>query len=239
MVLTAHQYTCAVFRTIPPPPERVLVFARLPELGKVKTRLARAIGEAKALAVYEAMLRDLLASIGPSSERTEIEVMWAPTEAANGERLARAFNGYPTAMQTGDTLGDRLAMAFSERFFFHRTEKIVAIGVDDPRLSRSTLDQALALLDSCEWVLGPATDGGYYLIGCRAGAFDSAIFAGVEWGSSSVLQETLSRIAASQQTVAMLPERYDIDVEDDLRRYATDGDGGELAALLREWGFAA
>ena len=228
-----------MFRTIPPPPERVLVFARLPELGKVKTRLARSIGEAKALAVYEAMLRDLQASIGPTSERTEIEMLWAPTEAANGERLAHAFGGYPTAMQTGETLGDRLAMAFSERFFFHRTEKIVAIGVDDPRLSRGAIDQALALLDSCEWVLGPATDGGYYLIGCRAGAFDSAIFAGVEWGSSSVLSSTLDRIAAAQQTVALLPERYDIDIEDDLRRYAADGEGGALAGLLREWGWAA
>ena len=115
----------------------------------------------------------------------------------------------------------------------------MAIGVDDPRLSRATIEHAFALLESCEWVLGPATDGGYYLIGCRAGAFDSRVFAGVEWGSSSVLQETLSRIAASQQTVAMLPERYDIDVEEDLRRYAADGDGGALGELLREWGFAA
>src|SRR5437660_6796233 len=88
------QYTCAVFRTIPPPPERLLVFARLPELGKVKTRLARSIGEAKALAVYEAMLRDLLASIGAPSERMEVEVLWAPSEAANGGLLWRAFGGY-------------------------------------------------------------------------------------------------------------------------------------------------
>ena len=70
------------FPTIPPPPERLLVFARLPELGKVKTRLARAIGQEKALAVYEAMLRDLLASIGQSSKRMEIEILWAPTESA-------------------------------------------------------------------------------------------------------------------------------------------------------------
>jgi rSAM/selenodomain-associated transferase 1 len=228
-----------VFPTVPPPPERLLVFARLPELGKVKTRLARAIGEEKALAVYEAMLRDVLASIGTSSERMEIEVLWAPSAAANGERIARAFGDYATAMQTGATLGDRIAMAFSERFFFHRTEKAVAIGVDDPRLSRHTIDQAFALLDSCEWVLGPATDGGYYLIGCRAGAFGSSVFAGIEWGSSTVLHETLSRIAAAQQTVAVLPERYDIDVEEDLRRFASDGDGGELGTLLREWGFAA
>lgn len=205
----------------------------------MKTRLARAIGEAKALAVYEAMLRDLLASIGGPSERMEIEILWAPSDAANGELLARAFGSYATAMQTGATLGDRIAMAFSERFFFHGTEKAVAIGVDDPRLSRATIDHAFALLDSCEWVLGPATDGGYYLIGCRAGAFDSAVFEGVQWGSSSVLRETLARIATAQQTVAILPERYDIDVEDDLRRFAVDGDGGRLGELLREWGFAA
>ena len=228
-----------MFPTIPPPPERLLVFARLPELGKVKTRLARSIGESKALAVYEAMLRDLLASIGRPSERMEIEVLWAPTETADGERLERAFGGYATAMQTGATLGDRLSMALSERFFFHRTEKIVAIGVDDPRLTRATIDNAFGLLDSCEWVLGPATDGGYYLIGCRAGAFDPAVFADVAWGSDSVLRATLSRIASARQTVAQLPERYDIDVEEDLRRFAADGDGGTLGDLLREWGFAA
>src|SRR5437764_2361189 len=191
------------------------------------------------MAVTEAMLRALPASLDRSPDRVELAVLWAPTETATGDRLARAFGRYPTAMQTGQTLGDRIAMAFSERFFFHRTEKCVAIGVDDPRLSRATIEHAFALLDSCEWVLGPATDGGYYLIGCRGGAFDSRVFAGVEWGSSSVLRETLARIAAAQQTVAMLPERYDIDVEDDLRRFAAEGDGGELGTLLREWGFAA
>src|SRR5437763_8751026 len=123
------QYTDFVFRTIPPPPERLLVFARLPEAGKVKTRLARSIGEAKALAVYEAMLRDLLASIGPSSKRMEVEILWSPSADANGDLLRRAFGNRATAMQTGATLGDRIAMAFPERFFFHRTEKAVALGV--------------------------------------------------------------------------------------------------------------
>jgi uncharacterized protein len=221
-----------VFRTIPPPPERLLVFARLPELGKVKTRLARSIGAEKALAVYEAMLRDLLASIGRSSKTTEIEVMWAPTEAASGERLTRAFGDYATAMQTGQTLGDRLAMALSERFFFHRTEKIVAIGVDDPRLSRATVSHAFALLDSCEWVLGPATDGGYYLIGCRAAAFSSAIFRDVEWGTERVFAETMAKIRTWQTTVAVLPLRRDLDGIDDLRAYAG---GGALAELLHAW----
>jgi len=208
-----------VFPTIPPPAQRLLVFARLPERGRVKTRLAESIGDDAALAAYETMLRDLLASIGQPSSETEIEILWAPTENANGESLANAFGNLPTAMQTGETLGDRLSMAFSERFFFHATQKIVAIGVDDPSLSRELIDHALALLDSCEWVLGPVEDGGYYLIGCRAAAFDPSIFQNVAWGTDSVFTTTTSKIAEWQSTVAFLPVRWDIDVAADWERY--------------------
>src|ERR1043165_7097909 len=141
-----------MFATIPPPPNRLLVFARLPEHGHVKTRLARDLGNDRALAVYEAMLRDLFANIGAPDDALEIEVVWAPTDAANGAALKRAFDDYPLAMQSGDTLGDRLCMAFSERFFFHRTQKVVAIGVDEPALTRALVDDAVCLLESCDWV---------------------------------------------------------------------------------------
>lgn len=208
-----------MFPTIPPPAQRLLVFARLPERGQVKTRLAETLGADGALAAYETMLRDLLASIGSLSPDTEIEILWAPTEAASGEWLARAFGDLPTAMQTGATLGDRLSMAFSERFFFHATQKIVAIGVDDPGLPRELIDHAFALLDSCEWITGPAEDGGYYLIGCRAAAFDPEIFDGIAWGTRSVFAATMSKIAAWQSNVAVLPERWDIDVAEDWERY--------------------
>jgi rSAM/selenodomain-associated transferase 1 len=230
-----------VFATTHPPAQRLLVFARLPELGKVKTRLDESIGAEKALAVYEAMLRDLLRSIGTSTPETEIEIAWVPTASASGEILRRAFGQHSLAMQTGTDLGDRLAMAFSERFFFHRTQKIIAIGVDDPRLTREIIDHAFALLDSCEWVVGPADDGGYYLIGCRAAVFNPDIFRDMPWGSDSVLQLTLQRIREWQSTVAILPPRYDIDVLEDLQRFAeeTRDSDGELARLLREWGLAA
>jgi len=220
--------------TIPPPPERLLVFARLPEPRRVKTRLARDIGDERALVLYKAMLRDTLRSIGGATESLEIEVMWAPTPAANGDALRRAFDERPLAMQTGETLGDRLSMAFSERFFFHRTMKIVAIGVDDPSLSRELIDHAFALLDSCEWVVGPAADGGYYLIGCRAASYNSEAFMDIAWGTNGVLSATLARIREWSSTVAVLPERRDIDEGADLATYAG---GGEVGALLREWGY--
>jgi rSAM/selenodomain-associated transferase 1 len=216
-------------RLVRPPRQRLLVFARLPESGAVKTRLAASIGDERALAVYRAMLRDLIASIGESDETTEIEFLWPPTPHANGAALRDAFAHHSVAMQTGESLGDRLAMAFSERFFFHRTQKILAIGVDDPNLPRELIDHAFALLDSCEWVVGPATDGGYYLIGCRSLAFNIDVFTNIDWGTPTVLPTTLARIHAAQQTVALLPERSDIDTVEDLLRYPSRGN---LAAAL-------
>ena len=93
-----------MFAIVPPPPQRLLVFARLPELGQVKTRLAASIGDERALAVYEAMLRELIGSIGDSTPETEIEFLWAPTPRANGESLRRAFAHHAVAMQTGRDL---------------------------------------------------------------------------------------------------------------------------------------
>jgi rSAM/selenodomain-associated transferase 1 len=222
-------------KTIPPPPQRLLVFARLPERGRVKTRLARDLGEDRALELYRAMLDDLLRSVVTGPDGVAIEVLWAPTPGAGGEAIREAFGTLPAAMQTGATLGDRLAMAFSERFFFHRTAKIVAIGVDDPDLPRSLIDSAFALLDSCEWVVGPATDGGYYLIGCRGGAFNSDVFRDIAWGTSSVLEATLAKIRQWQASIALLPARSDLDVHDDLAGYRG---GGRVGELLRAWGIA-
>lgn len=230
-----------MFATLPPPAQRLLVFARLPELGKVKTRLAESMGAEKALAVYSAMLRDVLHAIGESREETEVEVAWAPSERASGEVLREAFGSHTLAMQTGSNLGDRLSMAFSERFFFHRTQKVIAIGVDEPRISRALVDHAFGVLDSCEWVIGPAIDGGYYLIGCRAAAFNPMVFSDLPWGTPSVMSQTLERIRDWGQTSALLPARYDIDVIEDLQRFAAEGGDaeGELLRLLRAWGMAA
>ena len=228
-----------MFSTTPPPPNRLLVFARLPEIGRVKSRIAATLGETKALAAYEAMLGDLQVSIGESTEDTEVEILWAPTPEANGDALRHAFGNRNVAMQAGASLGDRLSIAFAERFFFHRTEKIIAIGVDDPSLSRELIDQAFALLDSCEWVVGPASDGGYYLIGCRAASFQVSVFADMAWGTASVLQDTLERIRATEGSVALLPRRSDLDREEDLQQYAAVAPPGAVRDLLIRWGWAS
>lgn len=201
----------------------------------MKTRLAAEIGDEQALSVYTAMLRSVLARVGTSDERTEIEVLWAPTAAANGDSLRAAFGEtHALAMQTGETLGDRLSMAFSERFFFHRTHRIIAIGVDEPAITRELIDHAFALLESVEWVVGPATDGGYYLIGCRGASFSVEAFSGIEWGTAAVLEATMARIRDLGATVATLPERSDIDTSADLQRFVELHPQSDVAKATRE-----
>src|SRR5260370_42274959 len=99
-------------------------------------------------------------------------------------------------------------------------------------MGRAAIDDALGLLASCEWVIGPAEDGGYYLIGCRASAFDVSVFPAMNWGSSEVLPATLDRIRAAQSSIALMPSRYDIDTLEDLERYASEGNEGVLGSLL-------
>jgi len=214
-----------------------MIFARVPELGRVKTRIAAELDHDRALEVYAAMLTDLLESVGVSDDRTEIEVLWTGSEEVSGADVIEAFGTRRLAMQAGSGLGDRLAVAFSERVLFHKADKVIAIGTDDPTLSRELIESAFELLTSCDWVLGPALDGGYYLIGCRAESFHPAIFENIDWGTATVLESTEAHIRARGATFARLPERNDLDLVSDLRAYCSSPAEGRLSSVLRQWGW--
>lgn len=218
--------------------QKLLIFARVPELGRVKTRLEPELGKNRTLQIYQAMLHDVLTSVGPPSADLDIEVMWTAEQEVSGETLRKFFGNYPLARQAGTGFGDRLAISFGERVYFHNAEKVMAIGVDDPTLSRSSIELAFKLLDSCEWVIGPATDGGYYLIGCRSDAFTPAIFHEIPWGTANVYRLTHDKIRAAGSTLAVLTQRRDIDVPDDLREFATrvGAEHGRLGAFLAQEG---
>lgn len=226
------------FPTRPPPRNRLLIFARVPEHGRVKSRLARELGEERTLELYEAMLGDVLESIGTSSGDLEVEVLWTGSEQVSGALLEHHFGDRPLARQAGGTLGDRLAVAFGERIFFHQAEKVIAIGTDDPSLTRDAVERAFLLLDGCDWVIGPAEDGGYYLIGCRAASYDSSVFRDIEWGTSEVLETTTSRVRETGSTLALLPHSRDIDIVEDLRTYSAEvNPESRIAEVLRDWGW--
>lgn len=227
------------FPTTIRPTNRLLVFARAPEKGLVKTRLSEVLGPERTLTVYEAMLADLLESIGESDDRMLIEILWTASDAIDGSRILEAFGDRILARQCGKNLGERLVVAFSERIVFYNAEKVIAIGTDLPTLKRREIEVALGLLDSCEYVIGPATDGGYYLIGCRGPSFHPSVFEEVDWGSGSVFETTIHHIRALGETVALLPARSDLDHEGDLRRFLSqpEGEGTRTAGILRQWGW--
>lgn len=227
-----------IFPTTRRPRQRLLLFARVPQPGQVKTRLAATIGEDRALALYRAMLEDTLERIETLPESVEVEVAWTAHGAVSGDELRKTFGDHSLSMQAGADLGERLIVAFSERFLFHRAEKIVAIGVDDPSIPASLLEAAFALLDSCDWVIGPAVDGGYYLIGCRAESFAPEVFRQIEWGGADVFAATLRRIEEQNATVSILPRRCDIDLAEDLTNSAAVV-SQRVGSLLKEWGFVA
>jgi hypothetical protein len=233
----AHKITLTMFPTTIRGRQKVLVFARYPELGRVKTRLAAEVGHEKALEAYRAMLADLLDAVGSSDAETEIEVMWTASPEVSGDQLRSCFGPRPLAMQAGASLGDRLSIAFSERIFFHEASKVIAVGTDEPLLDRALVEHALSLLDSCEWAVGPATDGGYYLLGCRAASFFPEVFRDIDWGTSRVFEQTCAKIHERKLSLATLPARRDIDFAEDLRGHGPHAGPGRLKGLLEQWGW--
>lgn len=180
---------------------RLTIFARYPEPGKAKTRLIPALGPEGAAQVYSRLLKATLASARQSGLAIELRVTGAPRElfvALCGEDVAIAEQG------EGD-LGERLARVASPA---------IIIGSDAPALDAALLRQARDLLEKHEMVIGPAKDGGYYLIGfVRPIPF---AFSGIAWSTPEVLPETLRRLAAHGIDAALLPVLADIDTADDL-----------------------
>ncbi|MDE3084073.1 MAG: TIGR04282 family arsenosugar biosynthesis glycosyltransferase [Verrucomicrobiota bacterium] len=191
----------------------VMAFLKAPRPGIVKTRLGRQIGHEQATKIYRAMAERQIKSV-PSAFR--VEVHYAPRGAA-AEMREWLGPSYHYRVQSGGDLGQRLASAFAHGFKFGATA-IIAIGADCPALDGACLAEAAHHLGRTDVVLGPATDGGYYLIGLRRPS--PQIFSGIAWSSEKVLPQTLARIEASGLSVHLLPVREDIDDWESLRRYA-------------------
>lgn len=186
------------------------IFAKRPDPGRVKTRLAEGLGAEFAAEAHEAMLFDLLDAWGsdrllaPGGRRV---LAFDPPDAGPwfDERVPGSFALQPQA--AGD-LGGRLR-AFFEGEFEDGAGKVVAIGADSPTLDPNFVVSAFVLLDHKDVVIGPAADGGYYLIGCRPPA--PPIFDGVDWGTPRVLEQTVARLRDAGRSLALLPPWYDVD----------------------------
>ncbi len=190
----------------------LIVFAREPVPGQVKTRLAAEIGEQPAAALYETMLHDVLATARQLDD-TEMVVYWACTEESL-PRLAEEYRCTSRRQNAGD-LGERMRGAFTE-MFTGGCKACCIIGSDAPDLPLSYIQDAYQLLVSqqTEVVLGPSRDGGYYLLGMQQ--MWPQLFTKISWSSPEVLEQSLAAAHTAGATVALLPEWQDIDTFQDL-----------------------
>jgi rSAM/selenodomain-associated transferase 1 len=197
------------------------VFAKKPEAGCVKTRLAEAANASWAAQVAMAFLRDTLQRLKPISARRVLA--YAPAEALAffTEIAGDCFAFRPQA--TGD-LGQRMHAFFTEEFEAG-AKPVVLVGTDSPTLPPLFIEQAFQALQRADVVLGPATDGGYYLIGCRG---VPPVFDWIPWSTSQVLRETVARLTQRQLSLELLPPWYDVDTLDDWQMLK-----GHVAALRR------
>ncbi|MBC7776555.1 MAG: TIGR04282 family arsenosugar biosynthesis glycosyltransferase [Phycisphaerae bacterium] len=193
----------------------LLVFIRNPQLGKVKTRLARTLGDEEALRIYHILLKKTRATaLACKAERW---LFYSDFITENDEWLRSDFQ--KKIQHTGD-LGERMDEAF-KMAFGAGAEKVAIIGSDCPDLTGELLQQAFDLLDSTDFVVGPASDGGYYLIGMKA--LEPSVFQGIQWSTETVREKTLEKIRVTGKSCALLPMLLDVDTEEDWRRWRWDG----------------
>ncbi len=200
---------------------RVLgLFAKHPVGGLVKTRLAAATSAEWSARVAAAFLEDQLDRLSKTECRRVI--VFAPSDA-EPFFVDRAHGRFELTPQVEGDLGQRMA-TFLESQFATSASAVVLLGTDSPTMPLEFIDRAFHLLNHHDVVLGPAFDGGYYLLGCSRGV--PPIFERIAWGTSTVLSETISRLAGSSRRLALLPPWYDVDTRDDWHMLC-----GHLAAL--------
>lgn len=193
----------------------LIVFAREPLPGKVKTRLAASIGDRAAAELYESMLQDVLKTVRELSD-VDAVVYWDCREEAL-PLLADKYRCRSRRQITGD-LGERMRGAFEE-MFADGSDVCCIIGSDAPDLPLPYLREAYRLLSAppADVVLGPSLDGGYYLLGLRQ--ICPELFSEIHWGSAAVLAQSLGAAEDSGRFVSLLPLWRDIDTLEDLQAF--------------------
>ena len=188
----------------------LITFIKNPEKGKVKTRLAKTVGADRALAIYKALMEHTrkIAVVLPVnrllfySQRINHSDTW----------LAKDFH---KQLQAEGDLGIKMQMAF--QYAFQANQQVVIIGSDCASLTSDIVQEAFDQLAHHAFVIGPALDGGYYLLGMNH--FYPSVFEGIEWSTSTVLEETIQRIRDVEQSYYLLPALSDIDYEEDWDKY--------------------
>jgi rSAM/selenodomain-associated transferase 1 len=194
---------------------RLLFFVRNPQQGAVKSRLAGAMGEEAAGDLYKNFILDMLCALKKGD--FPFSVCFYPADAL--EKIKKIFGAqYRYLPQHGADLGERMEHCFS-LVFSAGIGRAVLIGSDLPDLPLDIIDEAFAFLRKAGAVIGPALDGGYYLIGFTKDGFTPEIFRAMPWGTETVFRQTIDMLQNHQRTIHLLPSWGDIDSLEDLQKF--------------------
>lgn len=188
------------------------IFAKYWQPGRVKTRLAEHVGPQTASEVYLFLLRTLLMRCQACGQQRVVAIS-PPQHLREFESLVGGH--YQLTTQAAGDLGTRIH-SFFEQAFQSGATRVVLIGSDSPDLPTKFIDQAFAALNDARVVLGPAEDGGYYLVGMRPPAVE--MFSEITWSTNQVWEQTLQRLTELGIEPAILPPWYDVDEIADLAR---------------------
>lgn len=218
------------------------IFAKHPVAGRVKTRLAVELGDDFAAQAAEAFILDLAVRFQRSGDRRFL--CYAPgSEEARSYFRAVAAEEYYLWPQPEIDLGGRMERFFREQLGSAQ-DRVVIIGSDSPTLPREFVERAFELLGDVDCVLGPATDGGYYLVGMRGTCWP--VFSGVEWSGPRVFEQTVWHVQGLGAKLAVLPPWYDVDTVADwqllrghLRGLMAAGQGGAPGGQVENLSYEA
>lgn len=194
------------------PAERLIVFVKRPRAGEVKTRLAGQVGAEEAAVLYRSMAEHVLRATTSADAAYDRVVEYAPADG--GDDVRRWLPAERCVAQAAGDLGERMANALA-RAFAEGVSRAVLVGTDAPALGREHVAQAFAALRGADLVLGPACDGGYYLVGVAAPRPE--LFEGIAWSTPAVLEQTIERSRALGLRHRLLAELRDVDTLADVR----------------------
>ncbi len=201
-------------------------FAKWPRPGKVKTRLAKKLGDTKAMQVHVALFCQVVSVLKNTSYRYEVHLDHIQSDSSlKLSRDERIFNDAlppDVSPQVVGDLGAKMAAVLSKA---KEQSPIVIVGSDCPTIDNGYISEAFRQLNRHDLVLGPAEDGGYVLIGARR--FVADIFVDVSWGGDGVLQQTCDNAARLGYSVASLDQRWDVDDLQDYQRWLAYGSSSD------------
>jgi hypothetical protein len=198
--------------------QHLIIFARSPFNGPVKTRLAKDIGQEAARGVYARLLYDLLFRC-LATPSDEVEIILSLANPQHQAHFKAAFPELTIAGQPPGDLGDRMQTALQARFAAG-AEKAILIGSDIPGITWPLIRQAFTAITQERVVLGPSIDGGFYLIGMPASP--RTFFEAIAWSTDRVAQQVITNIQKHQLQVELLPTLPDIDVKSDWEDWQTN-----------------